>query len=172
MKGLYATLLLTFIIGGLLAVFADAALPHQTELNRQCRGAVDKLWPQWQFPHVGTEVREWATSRQEDPTVAYGDFDDDTRTDVALLIHTASQPGSIKIVACLSSIGATKPVVIETPYCRDGITRVSKGQRYYDFAIELEGTYPKDGIHAYCFEKAGATYIFSDGSFRQIVDSD
>ena len=160
------------LLGLALASFADAALRHQTELNRQCRGAVNTLWPQWRFPNVSTEVREWATSRKEDPTVAYGDFDDDGRTDVALLIHTASQFGSIKIVACLSSIGATKPVVVETPYCSDGITRVSKGQRYYDFATEREGTYPKDGIHAYCFEKAGATYIFSDGTFRQIVDSD
>jgi len=160
------------LLGLALASFADAALRDQTELNRQCRGAVNTLWPQWRFPNVSTEVREWATSRKEDPTVAYGDFDDDGRTDVALLIHTASQSGSIKIVACLSSIGATKPVVVETPYCSDGITRVSKGQRYYDFATEREGTYPKDGIHAYCFEKAGATYIFSDGTFRQIVDSD
>jgi hypothetical protein len=160
------------LLGLALAAFADAALRDQTELTRQCSGAVDTLWPQWRFPNVSTEVREWATSRKEDPTVAYGDFDDDGRKDVALLIYTASQSGSIKIVACLSSIGATKPVVVETPYCSDGITRVSKGQRYYDFATELEGTFPKDGIHAYCFEKAGATYIFSDGSFRQIVDSD
>ncbi len=160
------------LLGLALAAFADAALRDQTELNRQCRGAVDKLWPQWRFLNVSTEVREWATRRKEDPTVAYGDFDDDGRKDVALLIQTASESDSIKIVACLSSMGATKPVVVERPYCRDGITRVSKGQRYHDFATEREGTYPKDGIHAYCFEKAGATYIFTDGSFRQIVDSD
>lgn len=160
------------VLGLALAAFADAALRDQAELNRQCRGAVDTLWPHWRFPTVRAEVRAWATRRQEDPTVAFGDFDDDGRKDVALLIQTASQAGSIKLVACLSSIGAAKPIVVETPYCTDGITRVAKGQRYHDFATDLEGTYPKDGIHAYCFEKAGATYLFTDGSFRQIVDSD
>jgi hypothetical protein len=160
------------LLGLALAGVADAALRDQTELDRQCRGAVDNLWPQWRFPNVSTQVREWATRRKEDPTVAYGDFDDDGRKDVALLIQTASESDSIKIVACLSSIGVTKPVVVERPYCTDGITRASKGQRYHDFATESKGTYPKDGIHAYCFEKAGATYIFTDGSFRQIVDSD
>ncbi len=160
------------LLGLALAASADAALRDQTELNRQCRGAVDTLWPQWRFPEVSTEVREWATRRKEDPTVAYGDFDDDGRKDVALLIQTAPQSGSIKIVACLSSIGAARPIIVEKPYCTDGITRVSKGRRYHDFSTEREGAYPKDGIHAYCFEKAGATYIFTDGSFRQIVDSD
>ncbi len=163
--------ILVVLLGLALTAFTDAALRDQAEF-RQCRGAVAKLWPKWRLLNVSAEVREWATSRKEDPTVAYGDFDGDSEEDAALLIETAPQSGSIKIVACLSSIGAAKPVVVETPYCSDGVTRVSKGQRYYDFATGLEGTYPQDGIHAYCFEKAGATYIFSDGSFRQIVDSD
>ena len=94
-----------------------------------------------------------ATSRKEDPTIAYGDFDDDGRKDVALLIETAPQSGSIKIVACLSSIGVTKPIVVQKPYCTDGITRISKGQRYHNFTTERDGTYPKDGIHAYYFRR-------------------
>ncbi len=167
-----ASRIVVALLGLALAAVADTNLRDQTELNRQCRKAGENLWSRWRFPNVSTEVREWATSRKEDPTVAYGDFDDDGRTDVALLIQTSSESGSIKIVACLSSLGATKPIVVERPYCTDGITRVSKGQRYHDFATELESAYPKDGIHAYCFEKAGATYIFTDGSFRQIVDSD
>jgi hypothetical protein len=167
-----ASRIVVALLGLTLAAFTVAALRDQTELSQQCRKAVDNLWPEWGVPNVSREVREWATSRKEDPTVAYGDFDDDGRKDVALLVQTASEPGSIKIVACLSSLGAIKPVVVERPYCTDGITRVSKGQRYHDFATEREGAYPKDGIHAYCFEKAGATYIFTDGSFREIVDSD
>ena len=159
-------------LGLALAAFADAAMHDPTELNRQCRAVVEHRWPQWRFPDVSTEVREWATSRKEAPTIAYGDFDGDGRKDVALLIQTVPQSGSIKIVACLSSRGATQPMVVEQPYCTDGITRVPKGQRYHDFTTELDGTYPKDGIHAYCFEKAGATYIVTAGSYREIVDSD
>lgn len=61
---------------------------------------------------------------------------------------------------------------VTRPYCSDGIAGVPKGGRYYDYDTGLEDTYPKDGIHAYCFEKAGATYIFSAGSLRSIIDSD
>lgn len=148
----------------------SATLRDQTQDQR--RESVSRLWPQWRFPDVSVEVREWAASQHVDPTVAYGDFDDDGEEDVAFMIQPETHSVSRKIVACLSSIGAAKPVVIEKPYCSDGIGTAQKGRRYYDYSTGLEGTYPKDGIHAYCFEKAGATYIFTNGSFREIVDSD
>jgi hypothetical protein len=160
------------LLGLALAASPDAALRDEAALTRQCREAVGTLWPHWRVPPVSPEVRDWAASRGEDPTVAYGDFDDDGRMDVALLLQTTSPPGALKIVVCLSSLGVSRPVVVERPYCSEGITRVSKGQRYHDFATDREGIYPRDGVHAYCFEKAGATYLFTDGSFRQIVDSD
>jgi hypothetical protein len=151
---------------------ARAPIPDRSELRHQCREAIARLWPRWHSPDVSPEVRQWATAQGEDPTVAYGDFDDDGREDIALLVRTGPPSDSLKIVACLSRLGATKPVVIQEPYCSDGIAKAQKGRRYYDYSTDREGTYPKDGIHAYCFEKAGATYIFSNGSFREIVDSD
>ena len=144
-----------------LAASANVSPRHRTELQRHCREAVTKLWPQ----------REWAKSHKEDPTVAYGDFDGDGKEDVALLIQPTARPDTLRIAACLSSI-PRRPVVIERPYCSDGIERVLKGQRYYDYDTGREGAYPRDGIHAYCFEKAGATYIFLGNSFRRIVDDD
>ena len=66
----------------------------------------------------------------------------------------------------------TKLYLIDKPYCGDGIALAPKGQSYHDFTTETEGVYKFDGVSAYCFEKAGATYQFENGAFRQIVDSD
>jgi hypothetical protein len=167
-----ANRIIVVLLGLTLAASSDAHPRHRAELQRQCRKAVAKLWPQWRFADLSVEVREWAKSQKEDPAVAYGDFDDDAKEDVALLIRPSARPSTLKIVVCLSSLGSRRPVVIERPYCSDGIARVSKGQRYYNYETDRGGTYPKDGIHAYCFEKAGATYIFTAGSFSRIVDSD
>lgn len=167
-----ARLILITLLGLVLAGCAAARHRDRTELAQLGRDAATQRWPQWRFPDVTDAVREWAKSRKEDPTVAYGDFDDDGKDDVALLVQPLAKSASLKIVACLSSLGPTRPVVVEKPYCHDGITTVSKGGPYYDFGSDSEGTYPKDGIHAYCFEKAGATYVLEGDSFRQIVDSD
>ena len=48
--------------------------------------------------------------------------------------------------------------VIDKPYCSDGIAVSGRGGRYYDFEKGAEGAFKLDGVHAYCFEKAGATY--------------
>ena len=160
------------VLGLALTMPTDEAAHGQSDLVRQCRQAVSARYPQWQPPAVDPAVRDWARSRNEDPIVAFGDFDDDGTQDVALLVRIAPPPRSMRIVVCLSSLGSAKPVVIDNPYCSDGITRVPKGTQYSVVDSNVEGTYPKDGIHAYCFEKAGATYIFSNGAFQMTVDSD
>jgi len=33
-------------------------------------------------------------------------------------------------------------------------------------------TYRSNGVHAYCFEKAGGTYLYENGRFELVVDSD
>jgi hypothetical protein len=67
---------------------------------------------------------------------------------------------------------AVKLYIIGQLYCGDGISLAKKGRKYHDFEQETEGTFSEDGVSAYCFEKAGATYEFANGSFRRIVDSD
>ena len=152
------------------AAGAVASDPEPTTVSA-CERAVSRLWPQWRLAVVSNEVREWARARGVTPTRVRGDFDGDRAEDVALLVQVTDDPRSARIAACLSSRGG-EPVVVEQPYCRDGITRAEKGQRYYDFELDREGVYPHDGVHAYCFERAGATYIYLNGKFERIVDSD
>jgi len=142
------------------------------EVARACRATVAARWPAWQAPSVDPAVRSWSAQHGEDPTLAHGDFDDDGKPDAAILLRSSAEPGQFKIVVCLSSLVRDKLVVIDDLYCWDGITRMAKGDRYSDMTSFVEGVYPRDGIHAYCFEKAGATYIFSAGAFTPIIDDD
>jgi len=57
-------------------------------------------------------------------------------------------------------------------YCSDGIMIAKKGTRAHDFEKGVSVTYRTNGVHAYCFEKAGATYLYRNGRFIRIVDSD
>ena len=167
-----ATKTMVVSLGLTLAGCATTPPRDNAGFHEQCRQAIAKQWPQWRPRDVSSEVREWAATVNEDPTVAHGDFDDDGKEDVALLIQLADRSDSVRIVVCLSSVEVTQPMMIGSPYCSDGIGSTSKGKRYYDYGTDSEGTYPRDGIHAYCFEKAGATYIYEGASFREIIDSD
>ena len=73
-----------------------------------------------------------------------------------------SPPSKSPIEICLNTRSA----------CNDGIAISRKGVRYYDFENDKEGVYARDGVHAYCSEKAGATYQFENDAFRRIVDDD
>lgn len=134
------------------------------------KAALTSKWPQWRFVAVRPEVSQWARSAHFDPTVIYGDFDEDGRQDVALFVRllSSTSPG---VIAVFHS-GPRRLFMIEKLYCSDGIALSKKGLPYHDYDTETEGIYPRDGIASYCFEKAGATYLFEHGSYRQIVDSD
>ena len=79
---------------------------------------------------------------------------------------------SLHIAVCLTKNTGVELHLVDKLYCGDGIMLAPKGKSYYDFNTEKKGVYLFDGVSAYCFEKAGATYEFENGAFRQIVDSD
>ena len=62
--------------------------------------------------------------------------------------------------------------MIADPYCTDGILVTPKGTTDHDYEADRPVTYATNGVHAYCFEKAGATYVFTKGRWVRIVDSD
>jgi hypothetical protein len=150
------------------------------QILRSCEGEVNSKFKQWRLAPLTPEVKQWAEEAKENPTTTWGDFDGDTRKDVALLIQLGplSTPDNrlridtLRIAVCLNTAWGTKLHVIEETYCGDGISTYPKGGQYYDFETDKEGVYKLDGVHAYCFEKAGATFEFENGSFRKIVDSD
>lgn len=134
-----------------------------------CQTRIAAEWPRWRFPAIDPEVLEWAEADGQNPTVAEGDFNRDGAMDVALLIE--AQPDRKRVIAvCLT--GADRLHRIEPLGCQDGIVAMRRGQRYYDFEADTEGVYDRDGVHAYCFGKAGLTYLLRDGRFHAVHDSD
>ena len=152
----------------------------EPSLIRACEAQVSTKFRQWRLAPVSPDVEQFAKSRNLNPTRVSGDFDGDGRRDVALLFLDGPDPNPhyparldvLHIAVCMNRASATKLYLIDKPYCGDGISVARKGSRYYDFEKLTEGTYKRDGVHAYCFEKAGATYQFENGSFHRIVDSD
>jgi hypothetical protein len=157
------------------------AYADETNILEACETQLSVKFTIWRFAAVTPDVAAFAKSHHEDPTITYGDFDGDGRKDdVALLIQTGNNPepgyprrlDSLQIAVCLNTKAGVKLYLVGKPYCGDGITLAPKGEIYYDYDKGKKGTYRLDGVSAYCFEKAGATYEFEDGAFRQIVDSD
>lgn len=133
-----------------------------------CASALDRQLNGWDFPPINRYVFDGATRAGKNPFVTTGDFDNDKTSDVAFLIVKDSKR---RIAVCLSGRRGVA-VFIPDPYCGDGISLVRRGAEYHDFETDSEGRYDRDGVHAYCFEKAGATYIYKDGAFQAVVDSD
>ena len=141
---------------------AGAAEPHD------CAIQLDEQLNGWVLPPVDLDVFYGVTRDGDNPFVTTGDFDSDEKDDTAFLIL---RDGQKKIAVCLS--GMDSALLIGDLYCNDGIARVRKGATYYNFDTDSEGRYASDGIHAYCYEKAGATYLYKkDGTFERVVDSD
>ena len=46
------------------------------------------------------------------------------------------------------------------------------GGEHYNYETDKTEIIKNDGVSVSCFEKAGATYVYENGTFRQIVDSD
>ncbi len=103
--------------------------------------------------------------------VISGDFDGDGAKDTALFVKRKSKE-ELVIAACLSSRKGQAPVIIEKPYVTETLSVAPKGAKFYDYDTDKEGVFPRDGISVSCCECCGATYIYSDGEFEEIVDSD
>lgn len=164
----------------ILMVFMVSTLSRSTQAAEKstvlaCEAQLTAKFKIWRFASVTPDVTAFAEDHNEDPTITYGDFDGDGRQDVALLIHRGDNPNPdypLNIAVCMNTKAGIKLYIIDKPYCRDGITLAPRGQQYYDYDTEKKGTYKLDGVSAYCFMKAGATYELENGKFRQIVDSD
>lgn len=108
---------------------------------------------------------------QGDGQVATGDFDGDGAKDTALFVTSKSKEKPV-IAVCLSSRKNQPPLIIEKPYVTETLSVAPKGAQFYNYNTDREGTYSQDGISVSCCECCGATYIYSNGRFEEIVDSD
>lgn len=143
------------------------------EVPAACRGKIEARLPGWRLATPSAEVAKWAADMKEGPTVLQVDLDADGVRDTAALIVTgAGDSPEHHIAVCLSRKAGPELHVIDDLYCWDGIMIAKKGTRAHDFENNTYVTYRTNGVHAYCFEKAGATYLFRNGRFIRIVDSD
>jgi len=119
------------------------------------------------------ELADLAKERNITTNVVQGDFDGDGAQDTAVLLNAQrTRQATQYIGASLARPEGFRLYLISEPYCGDGISVVPKGAKAEDLRTGRPVTYRSDGIHAYCFEKAGGTYVFRNNRWQLIVDSD
>jgi hypothetical protein len=157
----------------LLSIVAATAAHAQP--SAACRAAMDVRLPGWQLSEPPADLAKMAKQKKFSTNVVQSDFDDNGTRDTAALVV---MPGAgevhrrQRIAVCLSQGSKVELHVISEPYCGDGISVAPKGTRAWDFTTEKQVTFWTNGVSAYCYEKAGGTYVFRDGKFVLIVDSD
>ncbi len=158
----------------LVAVFGrTSTVVAQTQIPAPCRVQMDLRLRKWSSSPPPSDLAAFASERKIETNVTRGDFDDDGVRDVAVLVVAAEGAGrKPSIAVCLNPGGRTTLFVIADPYCSDGISTTPKGTTAHNYDTDRPVTYARDGISAYCFEKAGGTYVFRNGRFDLVVDSD
>ncbi|HET9192375.1 MAG TPA: hypothetical protein VFO21_05830 [Vicinamibacterales bacterium] len=159
----------------LLSIAAATAAHAQPQPPAACRSAIDARLPGWQLSPPPADLARVAKQKKISTNVVQSDFDDNGTRDTAVLVvmpGTGELHPRQRIAVCLSQAGTINLHVIGDPYCGDGISVAPKGTRAWDFTTEKPVTYWTNGVSAYCYEKAGGTYLFRDGKFILIVDSD
>src|SRR5262245_1805272 len=142
-------------------------------LSMSCRTTIDARLPGWRLSPPPDDLAAFARQNNFDTNIAQGDFDNDKSRDTALLVvaPNAGQPTQY-IAVCLERNQSSRLHLISDPYCGDGIGVSPKGTKVYDYQTSKNVTYRTDAVSAYCFEKAGGSYLFENGRFKLIVDSD
>ena len=140
-----------------------------------CRTAIDARLPGWRLSPPPDDLAAYAKQKNLTTNVVRGDFDDNGTQDTAVLLVMPGSDLLIRrqyIAICLTQGRNTRLYLVREPYCGDGLAVAPKGTRAYDYSTEKPVTYWTNGVSAYCFEKAGGTYLFRNGQFVLVVDSD
>ena len=159
----------------MLSIPVATVAQAQSQPPEACRRAIDARLPGWQLSPPPPDLAEAAKQKKFSTNIVQADFDDNGTRDTAVLV---GMPGTgeihprQRIAVCLTQSGRINLHVISDPYCGDGISVAPKGTRAWDFITEKRVTYWTNGVSAYCYEKAGGTYLFRDGKFVLIVDGD
>lgn len=158
-----------------LVLFLVAPRAHAVDLKPppECRRAIDTRVPGWRLSPPPEELATYAKQKGLTTNVARADFDSDGTQDTAVLLVAPNAGTDRQYVAvCLTRDSKTRVYMIRDPYCGDGIDVARKGSRVYDYQTGKLVTYRTNGVSTYCFEKAGGTYLFENGRFTLVIDSD
>lgn len=141
------------------------------DIPGSCAAVIDARIPGWRLAPPPAALADEAKRRNLTTNIVEADFDGDRTRDTAVLL-LALDHDVPQIAVCLSGQGRISLQVIRDPYCRDGIALVPKGTKAHDYETDKVVTYRTNGIHAYCYEVAGGTYVWEMNRFRLVVDSD
>jgi hypothetical protein len=143
---------------------------------------LNSKYPGWQPSQVGADVQTFVRERSPgaSASVIKGDFDGNGRTDYAILLEYPSGPqdGAInwlRLVAFLADKKSFKLIELNDPIPAEPefyVTLQRKGARGYNLATDRRFRYPHDSIGMWYFGVAGGTFIFSNGRFRHVAESD
>lgn len=138
-----------------------------------CQKEVSSKLGKWVLSSPQSDLAAYARDKKIETNIARSDFDGDGLEDIAMLISTKSNEGISQYIAvCFDRKEGVELHLIKDPYCGEGIKVSLKGHKFYNYETGRSEKYPSNGISAYCFEKAGSTYLYRNGSFRMVVDSD
>jgi len=144
-----------------------------TELSNACRAEIECRILGWRHSPPSDDLAAYAKQKNLETNIAQADFDGDGIRDTAVLLVVPTEGRQVQHIAvCLERKAQVKLHLIREPYCGDGISVARKGQTVHDYETGKNVTYRTNGVHAYCFEKAGGTYLFKNGRFELVVDSD
>lgn len=152
-----------------ILLLSDTATADSSHVPESCIAAINTHLPHWHHAEVSAEVSSWSKQEKLNPVIAIGDFDGNGKIDQAILIEHKKIR---KIAICLSADKSTRLLILNNPYCHDYVSMSRAGSKHYNFDTDKTETLKNDGVSVSCFQKAGATYLYENGAFRQIVDSD
>jgi hypothetical protein len=160
---IFALIIIFFIFSA--SINADAS-------NESCEMRTKQAFPNYELTPGSKEKglpTHVSTKRYSKTT---GDYDGDRKKDIALLLRPKSGEGKYAISVCLSSKPSGPPELIKKAYTDGPLSTTPKGRGYHDFETNEDSRYELDGIGSYCCECCGATYIYRDDMFEEIIDSD
>lgn len=171
--------LLCFLAAHTLSYSQSLGLPDAA------RRAIDARFPGWKFAKVDEEIWKFLrhnVSAKARPDLIKGDFDGDGRVDyAAYILHGPSRNQQLIVAALLREqkrfqlyILRRSPVnmAVESESFIVYLRLAKKGTEDYDYETNRKFTYPNDSVFVGYFEKAGDSYIYSQGKFRRVITSD
>lgn len=152
----------------------ELPLPIEVLLNRN--------FPGWSFPRVSDDSCYVVKGRGGPDASAHlinGDFNDDGRSDYAVLIQQGARvddngglvnPTMINIVAFFRKPNGYQMYHVSSEG-GEAVILMRKGAEDYDYEKQREFTYPRDAIFS-GMGMGGTTYLYEYGLFRAITTSD
>ncbi|MGI8495742.1 MAG: hypothetical protein ACR2L1_10605, partial [Pyrinomonadaceae bacterium] len=142
---------------------------------------LDARFPGWRFPKIDPEIGKYL--REYDPANSHpafisGDFDGNGQQDYAVFIeHGVSAENANDIPVSVNSelvvfLTRRNKFKLHLLYPAEYIAFIKKGESGYDYETDKRFTYENDSIFTGFWEKAGSSYVYKKGKFREVITSD